>query len=170
VFFVSRADEIAVAAQSQKVGRTDTGVSVRSLPGWSFDVYLPDTEDEPTVDSCTFHTDAAGDLAVDLDVSTSGDDYYTDDRNRDWYQVGTVVAPAGANGRARLTCAGFSGLMDVYPDDSMFGWMFLVIALSGLSVLVGVAVLVVLLVLRSRARGPRPPSAPAAPGYGYSAW
>ena len=169
VFFLTRADELRVASQSEKIGRTDTGVSVLAKPGWHYDIYLPDTEEAPSVGSCTFQTDAPVNGSVVVDDTTSGNDYFTDGQQRDWVQVGTITAPEGVSGRSRLTCAGFTGPMDVYPDNSMFGWMFLVIVLSALTFLAGVAVLVVLLVLRSRARTPATPP-PAAPGYGYAGW
>jgi hypothetical protein len=165
VFFGTRSDELRVAGQDEVVGSTGDGVTILARPGWRYDIYLPDTNDEPAISSCAFHTEPTNSV-VPVDDSTAGSDYFSDARN-DWLQVGTVTAPEAASGRMLLTCEGFAGPMDVYADDSMIGWMILVIALAGIAVLVAVGVLVLLLVLRGSARRSGRPAPPPAPGYGY---
>ena len=165
VFFGTRSDELRVAAQDEVVGSTGDGVTILARPGWHYDIYLPDTADQPSVSSCAFHTEPTNSV-VPVDDSSAGSDYFTDERN-DWFQVGSITAPEAASGRMLLTCEGFAGPMDVYADDSIFGWMILVIVLAGLAVLVATGVLVLLLVLRASARRSGRAAPPPAPGYGY---
>ncbi len=148
VLLVMRSD-LQAAGDGDQVGPSDTGVSVRLVSGYRYQVFR-ESAGTAAKANCTVATETGSNRRqVTLgDASKSYRDDKVSSGGQDYVFLGDFISPLA--GDAKLTCPGQSKTLLVRPDDRPFLTVALVVLVALLLAVLALIAFIVVLVVRVR--------------------